>query len=166
LQSAPDLALIGEEAAGVGHRQVEHVGDALAAVLHLEHLGLISAAAAGGAHQQHVREELHLDLFEAVAATGLAAAAVDVEREGGGGVAAQPGLVGGGEQPPHRIEDLGVGGRVGARRRADRALVDEDDLGQLVGALDVVAFAGRGRRLAAAAQQAAIEDVLDQGALA
>jgi hypothetical protein len=71
---------------------------------------------------------VHLDLDDAVALALLAAAALDVEREAARAVAARLGFRQAGEPFAQRREGAGIGRRVGARRAADRRLVDVDDL--------------------------------------
>jgi len=71
---------------------------------------------------------VHLDLDDAVALAGFAAPALDVEREPPGLVAARLGLGKPREPVADRGEAAGIGRRVGARRPADRRLVDIDDL--------------------------------------
>ena len=67
-------------------RHLEHVGDraCAVAVVHLEHLGAEAPAVAVRAAQVDVGEELHLDVLEAVAAAGRAAAVAGVEAERAG----------------------------------------------------------------------------------
>ena len=72
-QPREHLALAGEELDSFRHRHVEHVRDAApgrrAAVQRdLEDLGAVAPPVAVGAAQIHVRQELHLDVLEAVAA--------------------------------------------------------------------------------------------------
>ena len=55
--------------------------DAARRRVHLEHLGAVAPAVAVGAAQVDVGEELHLDVLEAVAAAGRAAAVAGVEAE-------------------------------------------------------------------------------------
>jgi hypothetical protein len=85
---------------------------------------------------------VHLDLDDAVALAGLAAAALDVEREAARLVAARLGLRQAGEPVADRREGAGVGRRVRARRAADRRLVDVDDLVEMFEALDAVVRPG------------------------
>src|SRR4029079_10761465 len=77
-------------------------------------------------------EEVHLDLDEAVALARLAAAALDVEGEAAGLVAARLALRQAGEPVADHGEGAGVGRGVGARGAADRRLVDVDDLVELL----------------------------------
>src|SRR5262245_42649890 len=90
-----------------------------------------------------VGEEVHLDLLLAVAFAGLAAPALDVEREAAGLVAVGPRLGQAGEQIPHQIKSLGIGRGIGARRATDRLLIDGDDLVELVEAVDAFVDAYR-----------------------
>ena len=89
---------------------------------------------------------MHLDLDDAVALAGLAAAALDVEGEAPGLVAARLGFGQAGEPFADRREGAGIGRGVGTGRAADRRLVDVDDLVDMLEALDAVvrrgAFAG------------------------
>jgi hypothetical protein len=136
-------------------RHVEHVGDRLALEAHLERLAVVAAPVALLAGHVDVGQEVHLDLDLAVAAADLAAAALDVEREAARLVAARARLGGLREEVADHVEQAGVGGRVRARRAADRRLVDGDDLVELLDPLDLAVRArlrwrARCRRLATA----------------
>jgi hypothetical protein len=109
-------------------RHVEHVGDRLALEGDFQRLAVVALAVADVAGDVDVGQEVHLDLDDAVALAGLAAAALDVEREAAGLVAARLGFGQAGEPVADRREGAGIGRRVGARRAADRRLVDVDDL--------------------------------------
>jgi hypothetical protein len=65
-------------------RHVEHVGDRLALEQHFESFAVVALALADVAGDVDVGQEVHLDLDDAVALAGLAAAALDVEREAPG----------------------------------------------------------------------------------
>src|SRR3546814_12140092 len=81
-------------------------------------------------------------LDQAVAGARFAAAALDVEREAAGLVAARLAF----GQPREPIADLGegagIGRRVRARGAADRRLIDVDHLVELLEAGDLVVLAG------------------------
>src|SRR6201999_4411543 len=81
-------------------------------------------------------------------------------------VAARPRLLRLGEDLADVIEDAGVGGRVGARRAADRRLVDVDDLVDLREAVDAVVGAGAQFRLVQAVGDRGVERLVDQRRLA
>ena len=108
-----------------------------------------------------VGQEVHLDLDDAVALAGLAAAALDVEGEAARLVAARLGFRQAGEPVADRREGAGIGRGVRARRAADRRLVDVDDLVEEFQALDAVVV---GRMLARAhdAARRRLEQRLDQ----
>jgi hypothetical protein len=91
-------------------------------------------------------QEVHLDLDDAVALADLAAAALDVEAEPARPVAARLGLRQAREPVADRGEGAGVGGRVRARRAADRRLVDVDHLVDVLDALQLVVLPGQAAR--------------------
>ena len=74
------------------HRHVEHVGDRLVPVTHLQRLAVVAFALADVAGDIDVGQKVHLDLDDAVALAGFAAAALDVEREPPRQIAARLGL--------------------------------------------------------------------------
>jgi hypothetical protein len=147
-----------------GHR--EHVGDRLAAVVDLERLGVVPLAVAHLARDVDVGQEVHLDALRPAALARLAAAALDVEAEPPGLVAADLGLAGLGEDLPHLVEHAGVGGRVAPGRPADGALVDLDDLVDLVAAVEGLVDAGLHLRAVELALEGGQERLVDQRALA
>ena len=110
-----------------------------------ERLAVVALALADVAGDIDVGQKVHLDLDDAVALAGLAAAALDVEGEAAGLVAARLRFRQAGEPFADRREGAGIGRRVGARRAADRRLVDVDDLVDMLQPLDACR-AGRGRR--------------------
>ena len=126
-------------------RHLQHFVDVAALVLDLQRLAVVALAVADVARHVDVGQEVHLDLDHAVALAGLAAAALDVEGEASRAVAALARLRHAGEQLADRREQPGVGGRVGARRAADRALVDVDHLVEELEALDLVVRRRLGR---------------------
>src|SRR5690554_2926068 len=146
LELARDRGDVLEELEPLVHRHVEHVGDRLAADLHLEGLAVVPRALADLAGDVDVGEEVHLDLDRAVALARLAAAALDVEREAAGLVAALARLGRPGEEVADLGEDAGVGGWVRSWGAADRALVDLDDLVDVLDAGDASVGARRGLR--------------------
>ena len=155
-----------EELRRVLDRHVEHLGDGLALVVHLEGFPVVPGALADLARHVHVGQEVHLDLDGAVAGARLAAAALDVERESARLIPTHLGLGGGGEQRADLVEHAGVRGGVRPRRPADRRLVDADQLVHLVQPGDAGMPA---RHLAGAVElvrQHRRQDVVDQCRLA
>ena len=149
LQLAHDRRDGAEEAQSVLDRQVEDLGDRLPLEAHLQRLPIEARPVADLARHIHVRQELHLDAQLPLTLARLATSAAHVEGETAGLVAAHLGLRQLGEERADGVEDPGVGPRVGARRAPDRALVDVDDLVDVLDALQ----AGEGARLFAGAVQ-------------
>src|SRR3954471_22312484 len=147
-----------------GH--VEHVGDRPRPVGHFQRLAVEALAAADVAGDEHVRQEMHLDLDQAVALAGLAAAALDVEAEPARPVAARLGFREPREPVPDGREGAGVGGWVGARRAADWRLVDVDHLVDMLDAGEAVVLAGDGARSHQPLGQDRVERVDDEAGLA
>src|SRR3546814_8510102 len=110
----------------------------MAIELDLERLAIVALALADIALDVDVGEEVHLDLDQAVAGARFAAAALDVEREAAGLVAARLAF----GLPREPIADLGegagIGRRVRARGAADQRLIDVDHLVELLAAGDLV----------------------------
>ena len=109
-----------------GHLQ--HIGDGVALVGDVERFAVVALAVADIAGNVHVGQEVHLDLDQAVALAGLTAAALDVEAETSGTVAARTRFRELGKQVAQGREQAGVGRRIGSWRAPDRRLVDVDDL--------------------------------------
>ncbi len=110
--------------------------------LHLQRLAIVALAVADVAGDVDVGQEVHLDLDQAVARAGLAAAALDVEAEAAGLVAARLAFGQAGEPVADVGEGAGIGGRVGARGAADRRLIDVDHLVEIFEAGDLLVAAG------------------------
>ena len=127
---------------------------------------IVTAAVTDVAEDVDVGQEVHLDALLAFALAGFAAAALDVEGEAAGLVAALAGLREAGEEVADGGEDAGVGGGIGARGAADGGLVDLDDLVDLVDADDAAVFAGLFARAVEVSGEGAVEDVGDEGGFA
>src|SRR5690606_25137292 len=118
---------VAEEIRGILDGHLEDLVDVLALVTNLQRLAVVALAAADVAGDVDIREEVHLDLDDAIALAGFAAAALDIEAEAPGHVAARAGFLGAGEQFADRREQSTVGSRVRSWRAADGALADVDD---------------------------------------
>ena len=113
----------------------------------------------------NVRQEVHLDFHQAVAAAGFTPAALDVEAEPSRPVAPDFRLVGGREQIPDIVEQPCVSGGVAPGGSADGALVDVDDLVQIRHAVDAVAEAGTGTGMVQRGKQGLVQNFIDQTGL-
>src|SRR5438309_675809 len=127
-----------EEVQRLLDRHLEDVRNRATLVVDLERFPVVALALADLAADVDVGQELHLDLQDPVALAVLAATALHVEAEPAGTVAAEPGLGDAREQLADRGEEAHVRGRVRAWRPADRALVDLDDLVDVVDAGEAV----------------------------
>ena len=165
-QAVIDAGQVLEEGQGLVHRHLQHVIDALALIAHLQGLPVIPAALTHLAGHIDVGQKVHLDLDEAVAGAGLAPAAPGVEGEAARAIAPAFGVGGGGEQVPDVVEQPGIGGGVGAGGAADGALVDVDDLVQILLPLDAVVLARADLHPVQVGPQLLIQDLVDQGGLA
>lgn len=125
-----------------------------------------AAALAGGAGDEDIREELHGNLLVAHAPAALTAATPGVKGESGGGEAGALGLFGGGKEFADGVVDVEIEEGGGAGGLAERGLVDQDHIGDLLEALDGFQL---GRFLHGAAQmleQGLVDDFVDEGAFA
>ena len=109
-----------EEVGAFLDRHVEHVGDRLALELDLQRLAIEAFAVTDITGHEDIRQEVHLDLHHAIALAGLTASTLHIEGETARLVAARLGFGQLGEPFADRGEGAGIGGRVGARRAADR----------------------------------------------
>ncbi len=134
--------------------------------LHLQRLAVVAAAVADVAGDVDVGQEVHLDLDQAVALARLAAAALDVEAEAAGLVAARLALGQAGEPVADLGEGAGVGRRVGARGAADRRLVDVDHLVEMLEAGDLLVRAGEDAGAVQRARGGGVERVDGEARLA
>ena len=147
-----------------GHFQ--HVGNAGALVVNLQRLAVIALALADVAGHVHVRQEVHFDLDQAVAAARLTAAALGVEGKAAWTVAPKLGVLRGGVEVPDVVEQAGIGGRIGARSAADGALVDADHLVELFDPLKAIMPTGTNAGVVQATRQLLVDDLIDQRGLA
>ena len=114
----------------------------------------------------HVRQKVHLDLQQTVAGAGLAPAATGVEGKAPRPVATGLGLLRGGKEIAYVVEEIGVGGGVGAGRAADGALVDAYHFVQMLQSLHGGVLAGVGLHAVQLGAQPLIDDLVDQRGLA
>ncbi len=165
-QSALEILLLAKKFQSFGNGKIQNVGQTLALIADLQHLVPKTFALTLGAGDVHVREKLHLDFFKALAFARLAASALDVEREGTRRIATDPRQFGSRQEPPHRVERLGVGEQVGARRGANGRLIDKNNVGQPVASQNSAARTRDTDRLPALLFEAAIQHVFHQRRLA
>ena len=120
LQAATQLRNLREEDQRLLDRHLQHVCDRLALEAHLERLLVVAPPVANLARNVDIRKEMHLNLEGAIAATGLATTALDVERETPLLVTARLGVGRIGVELANVIEQSRVCRRIRARRAANR----------------------------------------------
>src|SRR5512138_1546882 len=100
------------------NRHLKDVGNRFALESYFQGLAVVALAFALVTLDIDVRQEVHLDLDDAIALAGLAAPALHVEGEAAGLVAARLRFRQSGEPVADRREGAGIGRGVGARRAA------------------------------------------------
>ena len=138
----------------------------LAAIAHLEHLRLEALAITLIARHEHVGQKLHLDPHFAFTLARLASTARDVEREVTRRQPARPRVLGQREELTNRVERLQIGDRIRSRRSADRRLIDEGDIRDVLEPFKLAERADAPIPIALRALDRRIEDVVHECRLA
>ena len=110
--------------------------DILALITHIKNRSFVPRPPAFLAEEFDVGEKLHLYRYGSVALASLATAAGNVEGEVPGGVPPLLRFRQRGKQFADSVECLDVGNRIRAWGAADRRLIDEDDLFDLLAAFE------------------------------
>ncbi len=147
-----------------GH--VQNVRDALSVEAHLQGLAVVALAVAYLAGHGDVREEVHLYGLVAVAVAGLAPAALDVEGEAARLVSPHLRLRQLYEQRADVGEDTGVGRGVGAGSPSDGALVDGDNLVDVLYPLDGLIWHWLLKRAVEVVREDRLQRLVDERGLA
>ena len=165
-QGGHNFGLIIKKFQGLANRQIENIVDILTLIGDLQNRFFEAPALAVGAGDEHIRQKLHLDLFEAIAFAGLTASAIDVKRKIARPEALGPGRIGGGQQFADGVKSLGVGQRIGPRGAADGALVDQNHIIDVADSGNFLMPAGSVLGIAQGALGGFVEDFLGQGGFA
>src|SRR3954466_3946808 len=139
LQATLERWMRGEELERLVDIHCQHLADALAAQLDRQRVGIEARTVARLAGDAHVGQEGHRDLLQPLAFALVAPAAPRVERKAARGPAAHARFRRIGEELPYLVPEADIGGGTGARRLADRRLVDFQDALDLLRALDGLA---------------------------
>ena len=131
-----------EKGEGFADGHFQHIGDVLALVVNFERFPVVAPAVAALAGYIYVGQEIHFDLFNTVAATLLAAAAFHVKGEPALTVTADFRLRHLRKQLPYRVEHFGVRSGIGSGRAPDRALINGDNLVDVIEPLNVIVGQG------------------------
>ena len=112
-----------------------------------------------------IRQEVHFDLQDTVAAAGLASAALHIKAESSLLVAARLGILRCRKQVADLIEQTCVRCRIGTRCSSDRGLVDVDDLIELFHTDDVFVCTRNRPRTVQISCQPFVQNFIDKGTL-
>ena len=151
-----------EDVTGLVDGQFEDFIDVEAFVADVQSLMVVALPMALLTRHIDVRKELHFNLLDTVAVALLATAALYVEGETAGAVAADLRVWRHGENLADRVEKPRVGGGIGARRTADRRLVDDDHLVNVLQPFDGIVLAWFVRLDAELLVDGPVEDAVDK----
>ena len=119
LDLTEDVGHVLEELYGLVDGHVEYIGYRFAFIAYLQGLTVVTLAVTGLARHLDIGQEVHLDGFVAIAATGLTAASLHIEGEAAWLVASDLGFRQIDEQRTDVGEDACVGGWIRARCASD-----------------------------------------------
>ena len=157
--------MILKEGDGLLHRHFEHIVDVLPLPGDLQRLPVVPLSAADIAGDIQVRQEMHLDLSHAVALAGFAAAPLDVEGEPVLLVSSRLRFRTHGKHLADHVKQPGIRGGIAAGGPADGALVNHDDLVQLLHAVHRFKLSGPRLGPVQLFGQIFIQDFIDEAAL-
>ncbi len=142
LEAFDYLRVLSEEKKRFVDIEIENLCDALVVEFDVEDFVLETPAFAALTRNEEVGYELHLDAFEAEAGAGGATSVAAVERKVPRSHACGLGGLGLGEEFADHIPGFAITGGVGAGCFADRTLINEDDVRERQGGLDVLERGG------------------------
>jgi len=172
LQHAQHFRVVREVRGGFADGQLQHVGNAQCARrfaaldLHLEQLRAVTAPVTVRTAQVHVAQKLHFDVLETRTAASRATSVAGIEAEHARPVGALLRERRLRKQLADFVERADVAGRIRARGLADRRLVDEHHVGNLIRAGQVAECARRFGGEAEVPRHGRVQHVLQQRRLA
>ena len=133
-----------EELKSLLDSHIEHVRDILALIFDLKRVAVVTLALTSIAGNVNIGQKVHLDALNAVALTRLTASALHVERKASRRVAAHFRIGSFSEKLANIGKQPRVRRGIGARCAPYRALVDSDDLIEVLDALNALMLTGIG----------------------
>ena len=137
IELVADARHVFHEFGGVLDRHIEDFGDILPFIANFQCLAVITLAVTFFTSHIHIRQKVHFDFDHAVPFTRLATPAFDVKAEPSRLIAAQPRFRQFCKEIANRAEQPGVRRRIRARRPPNRALININDLVNMLDAEDV-----------------------------
>ena len=147
-------------------RHLQHIGNGLAFVVHLQRFVIVAMPMAHFAGNVDIRQKVHLHLDRTVALACLAAAALHIEGKTPLIEAANFRLIGLRKHIADEIKHLRVGGRIGTRRAPNRRLINFNHFVELLIATNGAIRARTQVRLIQAIGEHFIENSLHKRTLA
>ena len=144
------------------HRHFQNVINVFSFIVYVQRIAVIALSLADVAGDVNVGQKVHLDAFDAVALAGLTASALDVKGEASRLKSLGSGVARLGKELADIPKEPRVGGRIGARRAPDGALVDADHLVQMLQPLDRAVLARVGDGAVELFRQNGIENAVDE----
>ena len=133
-QLVSNVGHIFKEGVGLVYGHVENIGDVTSFVFDFQGVPVKAKSPAGFTGHVHVGKKMHLYLDDPVTVACLTSSPPHVEAETPGFVTPYSGIREHGKEFPYRRKHTRVGGRVGAGRSADWALVNVNHLVDMMGA--------------------------------
>ena len=133
---ADDLRVHVEKRQCVAHRHVKHIGNRLAFVLDFQCFTVVALAVTDWAVNVNRRQKAHFKLDASFTFAGLARTALCIKAKSPRPIASLERCRCSRKYFAKRQHEPGVGCRVRARRFADRALVDLNNLVEIIGSFD------------------------------
>ena len=151
-----------KEAHALLYRHVQDLKDILAFILYFKGVAVVSLALANVAGDVNVGQEVHFDLFHAVALACLASAALDVKGEASGAISPCFCILGLGKQSANIGEQSRIGCRIGAWHTPDGALVNANNLIQVLKTCNFIVLAGIGDGTVEFIGEHGVQDAVDE----
>ena len=147
------------------YRHFKHVVYALSLILNVKGIAVVSSAAADVTLHVNVGKEVHLNALYTVTLTRLTSSAAHVKGKSARIVALCLGVFGLGKKIAYICEESRIGCGVRARCSSNRALVNVDNLIEILESLDSVDLAGLGYRAIKLLCQSSIQNSVDERGL-
>ena len=114
------------------HSHIQHIRNGLPFEFYLQGFTIVARALAGFTFHIDIRQEVHFNFDHPITLAGLAAPTFDIKRKTPRFIPARLGLGQTSEPIADRSECARIGGRIGSRRATNGALVNINDLVEML----------------------------------